>query len=111
MQSYDAAAIMGLAVAIAGKPDPAAITAGIRAAVDPKGTPITAGPAGFRKALALIKAHKPIRYVGVIGPISFDKVGDITGPFAKWKIAGGTIVSTGQVSTAAVTKLVQRLGN
>jgi branched-chain amino acid transport system substrate-binding protein len=110
VQSYDAAAIMGLAVAIAGKPDPAAITAGIRAAVDPKGTPVTAGPDGFRKALALIKAHKPIRYVGVIGPISFDKVGDITGPFAEWKIAGGKIVTTAQVSTADVAKLMAKLG-
>lgn len=110
VQSYDAAAIMGLAVAIAGKPDPAAITAGIRAAVNPKGTPITAGPEGFRKALALIKAHKPIRYVGVIGPIAFDKVGDITGPFREWKIAGGKIVTTGGVSTAGVTKLVASLG-
>jgi branched-chain amino acid transport system substrate-binding protein len=110
VQSYDAAAIMGLAVAIAGKPDPAAITAGIRAAVDPKGTPITAGPDGFRKALALIKAHKPIRYVGVIGPIAFDSVGDITGPFAEWKIAGGKVVTTAQVSTADVTKLMAKLG-
>lgn len=110
VQSYDAAAIMGLAIAIAGKPDPALITKGIREAVDPKGTPITAGPAGFREALKLIKEGKPIRYVGVIGPIAFDKVGDITGPFAEWKIDNGKIVDTKQVSTDEVTKLIDRLG-
>ena len=55
--------------------------AAIRKVVDPSGTPIYAGKTEFAKALALIKQGKPIRYEGVIGPVSFDAVGDITGPF------------------------------
>lgn len=31
------------------------------------------------KALALIKESKELRYEGVIGPISFDRYGDVTG--------------------------------
>lgn len=109
-RSYDAAAIMGLAIAIAGKPDRALVTASIRAAVDPMGTPVTAGPDGFRRALALIKAHRPIRYVGVSGPIAFDRAGDSAAPFNQWKIAGGKVVSTGQLGTADMAKLLARLG-
>ena len=111
VQAYDAGAIAGLAVAIAGKPDADAIKAAIRKVVDPAGTDIFAGPEGFKQALELIKAGKPIHYVGVIGPVSFDQYGDITGPFRTWKIDGGKVVTTGQMSTAEVNKLRGQLGN
>src|SRR5690606_31297709 len=58
-RAYDAAAIVGLAVAIAGKPDKALIKAAIPKAVDPAGETVHAGPDGFRKALALIGEGKP----------------------------------------------------
>src|SRR5262249_27870563 len=80
-RSYDAGAILGLAIAQPGKSDPAAIRAAIRTVVDPNGTVIHAGKEEFAKALALIKEGKPIRYEGVIGPVQFDEYGDITGPF------------------------------
>jgi len=88
-RTYDAAAIAGLALAKAGKADPAAIRDSIRAVLDPKGEPVYAGADGFKKGLELIKAGKPIRYVGVIGPVQFDKNGDITGPFRLWRIKDG----------------------
>ena len=50
------------------------------------GTKVFAGPDGMKSALSLIAQDKPIRYVGVIGPIEFDKNGDITGPFRLWRI-------------------------
>ena len=111
VQSYDAGAIAGLAVAIAGRPDADAIKAAIPKVVDPAGADVYAGPDGFKRALALIKAGKPIHYIGVIGPISFDQYGDITGPFRTWKIDAGRVVTTGQMSTAEVNRLRGQLGN
>jgi branched-chain amino acid transport system substrate-binding protein len=105
VQAYDAGALVGLAVAAGGAATSAAIRDGIYKVTDPAGTEITAGPDGFKKALDLLKAGKPIRYVGVIGPISFDKYGDITGPFREWQIADGKIVTKGQMTTADVDKI------
>ncbi len=59
------------------------------------GTPIHAGKAEFEKALKLIKEGKPIKYEGVIGPVSFDKYGDITGPFRLWKVKDGAVTTVG----------------
>lgn len=104
-RSYDAAAVLALAVAQAGSADAEAIRANIRKIVDPNGTEVSAGPDGFKKALALIKEGKPIRYVGVIGPMQFDRYGDITGPFREWRIKEGKIVDLGEISTAEVDAL------
>jgi ABC-type branched-subunit amino acid transport system substrate-binding protein len=104
-RSYDAGAILGLAVAQAGKPDSAAIRDAIRKVLNPAGTPIYAGAPQFTKALALIKAGKPIRYIGVIGPVQFDPYGDISGPFRLWKIASGKVVTTGELTTAQIDQI------
>ena len=85
--AYDAGAIVGLAIAMAGK-----ARAGRDQGCDPQGASIRtarvihAGKDEFAKALALIKDGKPIRYEGVIGPVAFDEYGDITGPFRLWQI-------------------------
>ena len=105
VQSYDAAALIGLAIAASGKADSAAIRAGIYKVTDPEGTPVSAGKSGFLKAFDLLKQGKPIRYVGVIGPISFDQFGDITGPFAEWTIKDGKVVDTGTLTTADVDRI------
>jgi ABC-type branched-subunit amino acid transport system substrate-binding protein len=101
-RAYDAAAIVGLAVAQAGKFESAAIRDAIRKVTSADGEVIHAGPEGFKKALQLIKDGKPIRYVGVIGPVSFDQYGDITGPFRLWRIQNGEVTTTGQMSTEDV---------
>jgi branched-chain amino acid transport system substrate-binding protein len=108
-RSYDAGAIVGLAIAIAGSPDPAKIKDAMFKAVDPKGEPIYAGKDEFAKALKLIKEGKPIRYEGVIGPVSFDQYGDITGPFRLWKITDGKVTTDGQMSMDDVAKLQAQL--
>jgi hypothetical protein len=56
---------------------------------------IHAGASEFRKAFAAIKDGKPIRYVGVIGPVQFDRFGDITGPFRLWRMQDGQVATTG----------------
>jgi branched-chain amino acid transport system substrate-binding protein len=108
-RSYDAGAIVGLAIAIAGSQDPAKIKDAMFKAVDPKGEPIFAGKEEFAKALKLIKEGKPIRYEGVIGPVSFDQYGDITGPFRLWKIKDGKVETSGEMTTDDVGKLQAQL--
>ena len=108
-RSYDAGAIVGLAVAAAGSQEPLAIRDAIFKVTDPQGTPVGAGREEFTKALALIKAGKPIRYEGVIGPVSFDRYGDITGPFRLWKITDGKVVTTGEMGTDAVNALKAKI--
>ena len=89
----------------------AAIKAAIPKILDPNGAVIHAGKDEFAKALGLIKDGKPIKYEGVIGPISFDQYGDITGPFRLWRVQNGEVTTTGEMSTADVdaikTKLAQ----
>lgn len=101
-RSYDAGAIVALAIAKAGKADAAAIKAAIPQVVAEGGTPIHAGKAEFAKALQLIKDGKPIKYEGVIGPVSFDPYGDITGPFRLWRIQDGKVTTVGEMSAAEV---------
>jgi ABC-type branched-subunit amino acid transport system substrate-binding protein len=108
-RSYDAGAIVGLAIAAAPTQDPLAIRDAIYKIEDPTGAVIHAGKADFAKALGLLKEGKPIRYEGVIGPVSFDKYGDITGPFRLWKIVDGKVTTTGEISTDEVNVLIAEI--
>jgi ABC-type branched-subunit amino acid transport system substrate-binding protein len=110
-RAYDAAAIVGLAIAAAPSQEPAAIRDAIFKVTAKDGEPIHAGKADFAKALALLEAGKPIRYEGVIGPVSFDQYGDITGPFRLWKIAGGKVTTVGEMSADEVNAIKAKIGN
>ena len=110
-RAYDAGAIVGLAIAQAGKADPAAIKDAINKVLDPKGEVIHAGKDEFAKALKLIKDGKPIKYEGVIGPVSFDQYGDITGPFRLWRIQKGEVTTVGEMTTADVDAIKAKIGN
>jgi ABC-type branched-subunit amino acid transport system substrate-binding protein len=110
-RAYDAGAIVGLAIAQAGKADPAAIKEAIPKILDPNGEVIHAGKEGFAKALQLIKEGKPIKYEGVIGPVSFDQYGDITGPFRLWRIENGEVTTVGEMTTADVDAIKAKIGN
>lgn len=101
-RSYDAGALVGLAIAIAGGPDAAKLPDSLRKAVDPAGEVIHAGKDEFVKALALIAEGKPIRYEGVIGAINFDEYGDIAGPFRLWQIVDGAVTTVGEMTTADI---------
>lgn len=104
-RSYDAGAIVALAIAKAGKADKEAIKSAISEVTAAGGTPIYAGKAEFEKALGLLKDGKPIKYEGVIGPVSFDQYGDITGPFRLWKITDGEVTTVGQMESETVAEI------
>jgi ABC-type branched-subunit amino acid transport system substrate-binding protein len=108
-RAFDAGAILGLAIAQAGKFDAASIRDAIRKVTDPGGEVVHAGPEGFARALQLIKEKKAIRYVGVIGAVQFDKNGDIVGPFRTWRITNGEVTTVGQMSTDEVRAVQARL--
>jgi ABC-type branched-subunit amino acid transport system substrate-binding protein len=108
-RSYDAGAIIGLAIAAAPTQDPLAIRDAIFKVTDKSGEVIHAGKADFAKALGLLKDGKAIRYEGVIGPVAFDQYGDITGPFRLWKIADGKVTTVGEMSTDDVNALKAKI--
>ena len=108
-RAFDAAAIVGLAIARAGRFEAAAIRDSIREITKPGGEVVHAGPEGFAKALQLIRERKPVRYVGVIGAVEFDRNGDIVGPFRLWRIQNGEVTTTGQMSTEEVQAVQARL--
>ena len=108
-RAFDAGVILGLAVAQAGKFEAAAIRGAIRKVTAPGGEVVYAGPLGFARALQLIREKKPVRYVGVIGPVQFDKYGDIAGPFREWKISNGEVMTVGQISAEDVQAIQARL--
>ena len=108
-RAFDAGAILGLAIAQAGKFEAAAIRDAIRKVTDPGGEVVHAGPQGFARALQLIREKKPVRYVGVIGPVQFDRNGDIVGPFRTWKITNGEVTTMGQMSMEDVQAVQARL--
>jgi branched-chain amino acid transport system substrate-binding protein len=108
-RAFDAAAILGLAIAQAGRFEAGPIRDAIRKVTAPGGEVVYAGPEGFARAMQLIRASKPVRYVGVIGPVQFDKYGDIAGPFRTWKIANGEVTTVGQMSAEDVQAIQARL--
>lgn len=109
-RAYDATVIAALAIAQAGNTTPAVIRDSIRSVLDKKGTVVYAGPDQLKQALLLIGQHQPIRYVGVIGAVQFDKYGDITGPFRLWRIQNGLMTATGEVSRQKVDGLIKQIG-
>ncbi len=108
-RAFDAGAIMGLAIARAGKFEAAAIRDAIREVTKPGGEVVSAGPEGFARALQLIRERKAVRYVGVIGGVEFDRNGDIVGPFRLWRLQNGEVTTTGQMSTDEVQAVQARL--
>jgi branched-chain amino acid transport system substrate-binding protein len=108
-RAFDAAAILGLAIARAGRFEAGPIRDALREVTTPGGTEIHAGPEGFARALAELRAGRAIRYVGVIGPVEFDAQGDITGPFRTWRIRNGEVVTVGQMTAEEVRDLQRRL--
>lgn len=108
-RAFDAAAILGLAIARAGRFEAGPIRDAIREVTGAGGEVVHAGPDGFRRALELLRAGQRIRYVGVIGPVEFDQNGDITGPFRKWRIQNGEITTVGQMTTEEVQAVQRQL--
>ncbi|MBS0374740.1 MAG: ABC transporter substrate-binding protein [Proteobacteria bacterium] len=109
-RAYDAAALAGLALAAASDTRAESLAAGLRRVTDPKGTTVHAGAEEFGRARAVLARGGTVRYEGVIGPVVFDRNGDITGPFRLWRIAGGAVEVVGETSPEAVAALIGRIG-
>jgi len=109
-RAYDASAVIGLAIAAADSLQSSAIRAAIFKITDPEGIPIHAGKEEFSRGLGLLHEGKAIRYEGVIGPVAFDKFGDISGPFRLWRITGGAVTTIGEMGVDDVASLKARIG-
>jgi len=82
--TYDAAAVIALAIEKAGSVDGIAIRDNIRAVANPPGVEVT----DIGEGLMLIREGKEINYQGASGDVNFDVNGDITTAYyAKWQIA------------------------
>lgn len=91
--TYDAAAVMGLAAyaaRIQGLPvNSRNIRDNLRQVSSPPGTFV--GPGEFDLAFRLLKAGKPINYEGASGALDFDDNGDVTAPIEVWRFSDGKI--------------------
>ena len=81
----------------------------VRKIHDPNGEIVGTGPEGFKKALELIKAGKPIKYSGATGPIEFDANGDVSGPALVWKIENGEIKTDRTISIEDMLALFKKV--
>ena len=64
---------------------------------------------GSRRRSQLIKDGKPIHYEGVIGPVTFDQYGDITGPFRLWRIQNGEVTTVGEMGADEVNAIKAKI--
>jgi branched-chain amino acid transport system substrate-binding protein len=108
---YDAMMVLGLAMNIAKDLTGPSIKDAMRLVHDPKGTVVGTGPDEFKKAVELIKAGKPVKYVGATGPIEFDKNGDVTGPALVWKVVNGELVTDRVISKEEMQALFKKVGD
>mgnify|MGYP003346972118 CR=1 FL=1 len=109
-RSYDATVLAGLALLASPKRDGASLRMAVARITDPQGEIIHAGAAELRRARALLRRGKPLRYEGVIGAVTFDEAGDIAGPFRLWRIEHGEVRTTGQMTAEEVASLRKQAG-
>jgi ABC-type branched-subunit amino acid transport system substrate-binding protein len=76
--AYDGITLLALAIDKAGSTDPSAIAAAIPEVENPNNTQVFT----YAEGLAALKAGKNIKFVGVSGPLNFDKYHHVYGPFA-----------------------------
>ena len=99
-QSYDAGAVVALAIESAGSDDPAAIRDALRAVANPPGTEIGPGAAELARGLQLLRDGQQINYQGASGPVDFDENGDVLGAIGVWRILNGEIATDHVVMSA-----------
>ncbi len=87
--SYDALAVVALAIEQAKEASGRAIADNIRSVANPPGIEVS----DLKEALNLVREGKDINYQGTSGNITFDKYGDVSGSYTVWTIAeNGSIV-------------------
>jgi len=106
---YDAMMAIALAMNIAKDLTGPSIKDAVRQIHTAGGAQVGTGPEEFKKAVALIKEGKPIKYYGATGPIEFDANGDVTGPALVWKIKDGEIVTDRIISIEEMQALFKKV--
>ncbi|NQU96625.1 MAG: ABC transporter substrate-binding protein [Chloroflexi bacterium] len=96
-ESFDAAALLALAIQRAGAADGTSIRDALREVAGAPGVKI--GPGDLAQGLELAADGKDIDYVGVAGDQEIDAKGDVLNTIEIWKIQDGTITSTGRFET------------
>jgi len=87
--SYDALAVVALAIEQGKSATGRAIAENIRSVANPPGTEVS----NLTEALNLIREGKDINYQGTSGEITFDEHGDVSGSYTVWTISeNGSIV-------------------
>ena len=94
VESFDAFAIIALAVEKAGVYESTAVRDALREVAGPPG--IKVGPGEFDYAISLIKAGQDINYEGASGSHDFDAQGDVFNTIEIWTVENGMITSTGR---------------
>jgi ABC-type branched-subunit amino acid transport system substrate-binding protein len=93
--SYDALAVVALAMEQAKNATGRAIADSIRDVSNPPGTEVS----DLKEALELIREGKDIDYQGASGKIDFDEHGDVSGTYSVWSVAeNGSIAFGGKVA-------------
>jgi PGF-CTERM protein len=90
--SYDAAAVVALAIEKAGKAEGTAIRDSIRDIANPPGEEVS----DIGEALRLIREGKEINYQGASGEITFDENGDVFGVYCEFTVADDGSVKLGE---------------
>jgi neutral amino acid transport system substrate-binding protein len=93
--TYDAAAIIALAIEKAGRADGTAIRDVIPDVANAPGEEVS----DIGTALALIRNGTEINYQGASGEITFDSVGDVFGEYCTWQITDDGNVTLGESIT------------
>jgi branched-chain amino acid transport system substrate-binding protein len=88
--SFDALALLALAIEKAGVYSGPAIRDAMRFGANPPETAYTVGQLG--QALADIRAGRDVNYDGASGSVDLDAAGEPVGPVGTWKIVNGRIV-------------------
>ena len=96
-ESYDAGALIALAMQAAGSSDRSAIQSKMMMVGNAPGTKIM--PGELAKALQILKDGGDIDYVGASGPVDLNANGDVvSGNFSVWEIQNGRFVDIENIS-------------
>lgn len=108
---YDAVMVLGLAMNQASDLTGPSIRDAMRKFQTPSATTIGTGPDEYKKALALLKEGKPVRYVGATGPVSFDANGDSVGAALIWTVKGEALNVDRTMSIEDIAALFRQIDN
>ncbi len=109
LPQYDAIFTLALAMNIAPDLSGPSIRDSMRKIQVPNGVHVGTGPEEYKKALALIKDGKPIKYFGATGPVEFDANGDVAGPILIWSVKGDDLSVDKTISLEEIIAITKEI--